>query len=217
MPGFQHTTPADEEGTMSLPAEHEFGRQGSDMQAPPPRLRRAPLAALAVALVLTALVGISALLIGEFGETQGKLLGTAAAVLVYTLVSFPSFLHLDRRRHSAVALLALAATTATLALLLVLLWGPEGERGFQTLGSLAIAGFALNHVLLLLLQRNRTQAVQATLTATLVTIGVVSGMLIFAIWGEPEAGALLRVLGVFLILDVLGTILVPVLARIRPA
>ena len=183
-----------------------------------PKLTRLPLLAFAGALVASALLGIAVIIRGELDETEGKLLLSTSSMLVASLVSIPAFAQVERRTWTEVSFLAIGATLTALILLLTLVWAADGfdqDGALNTFGSFAITGFALNHALLLLLGRSADSVVRTCLYATIAVIAAVAAMLIVAIWtGDPEGG-FWRLFGVLLILDALGTILVPVLAKLR--
>jgi len=71
---------------------------------------------------------------------------------------------------------------------------------------------------MLLPLRNRGANQKTVVTATLMFIAAVAAMIIYLVWAaDTDVGDLYyRTLGVFAILDVLGTIIAPILARLAP-
>ena len=84
----------------------------------PQTARRLVLIGVAVSLCATALLAIGILLFGNFGETEGRILGTTLMLAGYGLVALPAGFLLDQSRHRplAGAVIALAATGLALAL-----------------------------------------------------------------------------------------------------
>ncbi|NHF63414.1 hypothetical protein [Microcella pacifica] len=170
-----------------------------------------------------ALVGIIALLGGDFGETQGKILLTTVLFGAFSITALCHLAIADRAMR-IVGVSGLLASGVALVTGLVLVWrdwdaqdgGLDWLKIFAAAGILAVS-FAHANLLLLLAGRRRA-AIRWGLAATLVAIAVVAVMLILPILtdgefpGEDAADLYWRVFGVIAILDVLGTVVVPVLA-----
>ncbi|MER3388946.1 MAG: hypothetical protein RJQ01_02830 [Microcella sp.] len=169
-----------------------------------------------------ALVGIIALLGGDFGETQGKILLTTVLFGAFSITALCHLAIADRAMR-LVGMSGLLASGVALVTGLVLIWRDWADsdlevwfRVFAAGGILAVS-FAHANLLLLLVGRRRA-AIRWGLAATLVAIAVVAVMLILPIVtdggipGEDAADVYWRVFGVIAILDVLGTVVVPVLA-----
>ena len=169
-----------------------------------------------------ALVGIIALLGGDFGETQGKILLTTVLFGAFSITALCHLAIADRAMR-IVGVSGLLASGAALVTGLVLIWRSwdapgfdDWLRAFATAGILAVS-FAHANLLLLLAGRRRA-AIRWGLAATLVAIAVVAVMIILPILtdgdipGEDAADVYWRLFGVIAILDVLGTVVVPVLA-----
>ena len=169
-----------------------------------------------------ALVGIIALLGGDFGETQGKILLTTVLFGAFSITALCHLAIADRAMR-IVGVSGLLASGVALVTGLVLVWrdwdaqdgGLDWLKIFAAAGILAVS-FAHANLLLLLAGRRRA-AIRWGLAATLVAIAVVAVMLIIPVVSDgeipgQEADLYWRVFGVIAILDVLGTVVVPVLA-----
>jgi hypothetical protein len=158
---------------------------------------------------------------GDFGETEGKTLATAALLAAACALTLPSQLHLERRRLVALAAPAIAATGVAFAMLMAAIWGSdlfEDTSLAKTTGSIVVAAFAMNHVALLLFARPKQRFVAVLQWATLALVGAMAGMLIAGIWRTIEEDGYWRVAAVVGILDALGSILTPLLSRLwRPS
>ena len=169
-----------------------------------------------------ALVGIVALLGGDFGETQGKILLTTVLFGAFSITALCHLAIADRAMR-IVGVSGLLASGVALVTGLVLVWRDWEDAGlevwFRVFGAAAVLAVSFAHAnLLLLLAGRRRAAIRWGLAATLATIAVVAVMLILPIVtggdipGEDAGDVYWRVLGVIAILDVLGTVVVPVLA-----
>ncbi len=169
-----------------------------------------------------ALVGIIALLGGDFGETQGKILLTTVLFGAFSITALCHLAIADRAMR-IVGVSGLLASGVALVTGLVLVWrdwdaqdgGLDWLKIFAAAGILAVS-FAHANLLLLLAGRRRA-AIRWGLAATLVAIAVVAVMLIIPVVSDgeipgQEGDLYWRVFGVIAILDVLGTVVVPVLA-----
>ena len=84
--------------------------------------RRLLLRGVVVSLVATAALAIVALLAGDFGETEGRILLTTASISFFSLLSLPAGVLLDQGRLRELALAGLALTAIAFLLALNLIW-----------------------------------------------------------------------------------------------
>jgi len=179
---------------------------------------RPTLFVLIGALAASAVTAIVIVVQGNFSETDGKVLGTTAAVAGVTLLALPSLVHLERRRYLPLSAAAIVASLAAFGMLVKLIWSFDlfsDTSAVKTAGTMVIIAFAANHLSLILFawpKGSAPVAVCVGLTAGLVM--AVATMLVTAIWVEAEAGPFWRALAALAILEVLGTITTPLLARI---
>ncbi|WP_213815077.1 hypothetical protein [Glaciihabitans sp. dw_435] len=179
--------------------------------------RRIAIITIIVSLSLTALVGIVALFSG-FGEVQGKTLLTTLVVAGFAVTSL-CHLAVVGRRIQLVGFVGIAVSAAAAVVGLVLVWtdwsnvGDWIEGWLRALGVLATIAFSLAHAnLLLLLAARRNRPFRAALYATLVMIALLAILICLPILisGFDGGDGYWRFVGVIAILDVLGTIVVPV-------
>ena len=184
--------------------------------------RKGAIYGIIVSFSLAAVVGIIALLSGDFGDTQGKIILTT---LLMGATSITALCHLAiaDRAMRMVGFVGLAASSVTLVTGLVLIWSDWNDSAFEdwlkvfvVAGILAVS-FAHANLLLLLAGRRRL-VIRIGLMVTLVMITAVAIMIILPILSEGGIPGIAneewywRLFGVFGILDVLGTVVVPVLA-----
>lgn len=184
--------------------------------------RKGAIYGIIVSFSLAALVGIIALLSGDFGDTQARIILTT---LLMGAASITALCHLAiaDRAMRVVGFVGLAASTATLVTGLVLIWrdwdSPGVDQWFKAFAAAGILAVSFAHAnLLLLLAGRRRLAIRYGLLVTLIMIGAVALLVILPILSDGEIpGAeneewYWRLFGVVGILDVLGTVVVPVLA-----
>ncbi|BAU32915.1 hypothetical protein [Microcella alkaliphila] len=183
--------------------------------------RKGAIYGIIISFSAAAVVGIVALLGGDFGETQGKILLTT---VLFGAASITALCHLAiaDRSMRIVAAAGLLASLAALVPGMVLIWRdwnlPDLDTWLQAFGVAGILAVSLAHAnLLLLLAGRRRRPIRIGLAATLVAIGIVAILLILPIVTEgdipgDDGDLYWRVFGVIAILDVLGTVVVPVLA-----
>jgi hypothetical protein len=184
--------------------------------------RKGAIYGIIVSFSGAAVVGIIALLGGDFGETQGKILLTTVLFGAFSITALCHLAIADRAMRF-VAGFGLLASGVALVTGLVLIWRNWADAGFEDwlrvflpAGIIAVS-FAHANLLLLLAGRRRA-AIRWGLAATLLAIAVVAVMLILPVVTDgdipgPDSGDLYwRIFGVIAILDVLGTVVVPVLA-----
>ena len=194
--------------------------------------RRIAIVALVASLSITAVVGIVTLLSGDFGEVQGRVLGTTLLIAGASILAL-CHLSVVGRPVRVVGFVGLGASAVALVIGLLLIWTPWYDNGggwpadlWRWFGITSIVAASLAHAnLLLQLSGRRRRAVRIALAITLAAIAVVAVMLVLPLisdWAIPggDGGEYWRWFGVIAIVDALGTIVLPVVAllvREQPA
>lgn len=184
--------------------------------------RKGAIYGIIVSFSLAAVVGIIALLSGDFGETQGRIVLTTL-LLGATSITALCHLAIADRAMRIVGFVGLATSGATLITGLVLIWrdwdSPGFDQWFKAFATAGIIAVSFAHAnLLLLLAGRRRPVIRYGLMITLVMIATVAIMVILPILSEGDIPGIgneewyWRLFGVVGILDVLGTVVVPVLA-----
>ena len=146
--------------------------------------------ALIFSLAGCALIGIAIVLLGSFNETEVKVLVTAGSVAGLSILALPSFFHIERANHQNLARLGIATSLALFGLLMYVIWG----------GGIRIA-------------EQVNKRITICQRATVLIISIVSVLLLLGIWTEKMPEIIIRPLAALVILDALGTISVPILAK----
>jgi hypothetical protein len=172
---------------------------------------------LFVASVLAnAVLGIWALLSGDFGETQGKVLGTSflvSAAMFSVLVNVPA---VRRRALWPAPLLGAVAGASGFALFIVLVWTEPGDdRWFKLAGSFLViaAAATLASSLGLITLPARLHWLQPVINVLITLLG---STILVGLWTEPDVEWYARLVGIEGVLVAAMTLLIPVLARFSP-
>ena len=184
--------------------------------------RKGAIYGIIVSFSLAAIVGIIALLSGDFGETQGRII-LMTLLLGATSITALCHLAIADRAMRIVGFVGLAASAVTLITGLVLIWrdwdSPGFDQWFKAFATAGILAVSFAHAnLLLLLAGRRRPVIRYGLMITLVMIASVAIMVILPILSEGDIPGIgneewyWRLFGVVGILDVLGTVVVPVMA-----
>ena len=175
------------------------------------------LRALVGSLCVTAGLAILALLLGDLGELEGRILATTALLSGFSFLSFPGGALLDQGRHEVLAwsLIALAGVSFVLALTLVW-WGGDEATGRLlatvlgfTLATAATAAGASRR------RASDPDSIAMVFRVTVVFAYLSATMAAFATLGDvdPSYSGYFQVLGSLVVLTVLGSVLQPILRR----
>ncbi len=175
-----------------------------------------------VSIAINALLGIWALLVDDFGDTQGKILASSflvSAAMLSALINAPA---IGRRVHWPAPAGGAVAGAAGFTLFLVLLWfEPDGQFWYKLAGSLlVVAGAAtLAGSLAMIGLPNRFSVLERITDALIATLATT---ILVAIWGEVDAEWMARLIGIEAVLVAAFTLAIPALARfggsaVRPA
>jgi hypothetical protein len=165
---------------------------------------------------INAVLGIWALLIDDFGQTQGKVLGTSFLVSGMMLSILVNGAPLERRVLWPVPVLAAASAGLAFGIFIVMVWAEIDEStpiklafsalvvggGGTLAGLLQLLPLRTGHELL----RRANRAVIAALVLSTVT----------AIWAEIDQEWFARYIGVLSVLVAAMTLAIPALARFLP-
>jgi hypothetical protein len=187
---------------------------GNILQRRPTRLA---LAILSLSLAASALIGIAIILFGDFDETELRVLATASSLAGFSILSLPSLFHLERDRYKYLAWPGILSSLTLFTTILFLIWGGNivgGEAFWKTLASVGIISVSTNHALLLLIPASTKILISICQRATILIIACVCALMLSGIWTEEMPETMMRLLGALGVMDVLGTVTVPILVRI---
>lgn len=168
-----------------------------------------------VALCAIAVLAIYILLGGDSSDLQFTILFTALAAGGYSLTFLAALALYEKERYRLFAALSMAISLLGFVVTVAVIWQLELIGYWRNVIVFAALAVATAHISLLLPFESRHPAVDTPILLTIVAIVSTATMVIgltVAEFGFDES--MFRLLGVFLILDVLGTIVVPLLRKI---
>ena len=181
--------------------------------------KRVLLLTIAVLLSVSAVLAIAVLLIGRFGSTEGRILGSTALLGASGLVALPGVTLLDKERARWLALVGVTAAALTSMLGLVAIWSASSSDTLgQTMGSAAVVAVAFSQFCALTARRavGDPASVRRLFAASCATGALVAILGVTFLWTNPHGTLAPRVLGAIVVLDLLLVSLQPILARARP-
>jgi len=185
-------------------------------------ITRAMLRVSVACLTVAALIAIAALLGGDYGDTEARISLTVLAIAVYNVTGMAGVALARDRAAGWVGGLGVTASAVAFALAIVAIWwevfvdGDEGEA-IRVWGVATVLAVSLAQASLLLSRRRPSDGdtVGAILAGTLIAVAAIAILVIVAIAGEDVSQGYWRLLGAVAVLDVLGTILVPIVRRLH--
>lgn len=178
--------------------------------------RRVFLISLVASLSISALIAIFVFLFGNFGETESKLLATTLTVGGYSLTGLCSSVLYDRKKYIPLAFLGIIVSVFGFLVTVTAVWEiVDFYSLLQAVLTFIILAFSIAHSSLLLLAQTDKKLANLSLKATIGFIIIVALMLIYLVQVEfvNVNEFYYRLLGVFAVLDVLGTIVTPILKK----
>ncbi len=174
-------------------------------------------AGIICSLFISAIVGIFVILIGDFDETEIKILLTAGSLAGLSILGLPSLFHIERNQYLIIARVGiLTAVTGFLAIQL-LIWSQGdigGEVFWKTVATIGVLAFSTNHVLSLFMARVEKSLVAASRWVTVMAILTVATFIMYVVWMDEVPEQTIRIFASVVVLDALGTIAFPIIVRL---
>ncbi len=185
-------------------------------------LKKTFLIATLASLIVSAGIGIGIFLFGDLGETQNKLLLTALAVAGFSLTGWASVARNSSWWLWPLQPLGAAASVVGLVVATLSIWEliAKDDQVWQLIATLSLVAFSLGHLSLLSAFRPANLLVRACWLATMAAVLAVAFVLLNGIWGpiHPDnREAFFRILGIVVILDVLGSLVLFPLSKLTGA
>jgi hypothetical protein len=181
------------------------------------RWKRLLVLAVIASLAVTAAMAIGILLLGDFGETEARVLATTFAISVASLLALPGAQLLDQER--AVPLAWATLVLAGLAFLVFehTIWTDENSStAWKRVGTVAAFAVATTQVAALTtrLKADDRQAVRAVYFVTVGLGYFVAVLAASAMWEEIDSETFYRTLAALAVLNVFLVVLQPLLRRL---
>ena len=175
-------------------------------------LKKAFLITMIFSLSISALIGIIIFLIGNIGEIEMRILLTTLAIGGFSLTGLVSASLHDKKKFVPFAWIGIFVVILGFFISLFVIWEPEfgSEALVKTEITLIVFTIDIAHTSLLLFIDSRRTFVNVFLFLTIFFVFLISLQILSLVWFEYNPESIWwRLLGVFAILDVLGTIVVP--------
>ena len=186
-------------------------------------LRRILLRAVVGALSLTALIAIAALLGGDFGNTQWRILATTSGFALASLFALRGTILLDQGIYRRLGWSVVVLSALAFVLELKVVWIDSGDSAWtwKTMAIAAGLAGALGQIATSLSRRRPTDppSIRPLSAAAAVCAITVEVLIAFAAIDEVDSGGFYRVLAAVFVLDVLLVALESVVRRLgdKPA
>ncbi len=167
-------------------------------------------------------LGVYCLLQGNLGPTEGRILGSTALVGATSILGLVGVMAWEQRRWHPLGMVGVLVAAAALLLSLMLIWSQDlgltslgrNEDFHKVIGISWVFSVALPHVCLLSYARLHASYLWIR-RVTIIAIGLLAALVCHAIITEGGGGDMLfRLIGIFAIADVCGTIAMPILHRV---
>jgi len=178
--------------------------------------QRILLFAFIASIVACGLCGIYVLIVGDFGQFEGRVLASTASIGGASILALAAAIPWEKRRWPPIGLLGMIAVGVGLVMILLLIWTKfwRIETFIHFFGTSCVFAVALPHIGLLSLARLR-RSYEWIRYGTVFAVGCLALTILGLIWfHEGPDDLLIRVIGVLAIIDVCGTIATPVLHRV---
>jgi hypothetical protein len=183
--------------------------------------RRFLLVGAILAISVTAIIAIVALLVGDFADTELRVLATTGGFGLSSLIAMRGTALLDQRRHIALGRAVISLSALSFLIELWILWvDDDNELAWKSYVCAITTAVAFAQIAGMLSRRRATDPVWIPrLVSAAGTAAVVAAAMSWAAAiGEISRAGYYRVLGAVVVLNVFLAILQPVLRRLgRPA
>ncbi len=182
-------------------------------------LKKTFLNTLIGSIVVSALLGIWAILSGEFGEFQARILGTTLTVVGTSLLGLACGAFWESPRSSEMALKAIPAAGIILAfvaalMVLIMIWGKYDDI-WKAAAISGIFAFSLAQLSLLSMANlaKRFEWVLTVAFLVVLSLAAINSILII-VEPESESNFVMRLIGVLAVIDAAITVMIPILHRL---
>lgn len=187
------------------------------------KVKKTFLYTLIISIVVSALLGIWAILANEFGEFQGRVLATTLIVVGTSILGLACGAFLESPKSTNLSLKIIPISGIILAFItalstLLLIWQISSSQDWLMLKTIGVCGvFAFSLAQLSLLSMaNLSEKFLGALTIAYSVILILAVMIAILIIAEPqnEDGWLMRIIGVLGIIDAAVTVMIPIFHRL---
>ena len=171
-------------------------------------------------LAATAALAIGVLLLGDFHDTEARVLLTTLAISFGGLLTLPAAILLEQGHSTTLAGATIALTAALFATFEYMLWlADDSESGWKIVGTLAAAAVASTQISAQTtrLRAGDRQSVRTVFYSAVSLVVLIAVLVMAAIWEEIDDGGYYRILAALAVLNVFLIVVQPLLRRLGPA
>ncbi len=175
-------------------------------------IKRTSLIILITSLIINALIAVGIFLFGDFSGIEGKILWTTITLSLYSM----SGLYFGKMDKAILKYSGISIAVIALLLTITGIWAEEGELIWKTIGSFFVLSIAISYLFFLQSgEKELHKIIQMVINITSVLVFIIAVMVTILIWAEFDIeGLYLRLIGVFAVLAVLGTVMKPLLNKL---
>lgn len=180
-------------------------------------LKKLFLYLLILSVSISALLGIGVILLGNFGETEQKILATTFTITLTSILGLACGAYLESERGKIIPFSGIAFSILAAVLWLIVIWfrGEPNEPFMKSVATATILAVAFSHLSLLSLARFDRRFAWARPTAYLLVCAL-AAFVIFLLWFIPKDPPEVygRITGVLSILVASITVVTPVFHKL---
>lgn len=180
-------------------------------------LRKAFLYTLIGSVTVSAVLGIVVILFGNFGNLEVRILMTTLTITATSILGLACGAYFETGRGRVLPLAGIVLALAAAVMTFLIIWDvmDDYENYIKATGTVTLAALSCAHLSLLSLARLDKRFAWSRIAAFIV-VWVLSALLTYLIWFEPEANneLLARTLGVLAILVASVTVVTPVFHKL---
>ena len=165
-------------------------------------------------LVLTAVIAIITVIGGEFGDIEGRILGTTFTISIASICAMSCAAFIEKRNFKPVGIIGMVFALMSAILIIAEIWGSVGsDLYYKITVAVVVCAFSFAHGLLLFIPKLQADK-EWVQRAAAVIIALLSLQIIAGIWFEIDDSIYFRVMTVIAILVGLETLVIPILMKL---
>lgn len=181
------------------------------------KLRKAFLYTLIGSVAISALIGIGVILLGNWGSIEVRILMTTLTITATSILGLACGAYYETGRAKVLPLVGIGLALVGAIMTFLIIWdvADDNETYLRVTGTVTLFALSCAHLSLLSLARLDKRFAWSRIAA-FVVVWVLSALLTYLIWFEPETNSDLfaRTLGVLAILVASVTVVTPVFHKL---
>jgi len=172
---------------------------------------------LVITLVISAILGISIILLDMWNEVTLKVLESTATIFCFSIPGLCASTIYEKQKYKKVSLLGISSCLLSTLYCLLLIWEIIPSNGeydiiYKLLLTFLLLSFSLGHICLLLLVTSDEKKVLYYRNATIILSTIMDALLLIILYFEVEVNW--KIIAILAILIALGTIVTPILNKL---